>query len=106
MLVPAWRRAPVSTLDRSRCRTPIIDHVHYPRTVYETEVSDVVGRVIVETRLISYLTWETTIMPGDDPAPDGPEAAICATVHKADEALAAHDRAVAFATVALRGTGR
>jgi hypothetical protein len=62
--------------------------------------------VIVETRLVGYATWETVIMPGDDPAPDGENALVFATVHRAREARTEHDAAVAFATAALRETKR
>ena len=81
-------------------------------TVRRTEVEDNGGRVVVETRLLGSRTprgaraWETTIAPGDAPHPDGPEAAVFATVETPREAQLAHLQAVDFAAAALKLTAR
>ena len=81
-------------------------------TVRRTEVGDNGGRIIVETRLLGTRTpsgareWETTITPGDAADPDGPEAAVFATVDSRREAQLAHLQAVDFASAALKLTTR
>ena len=76
-------------------------------TVSQTELADLSGgRVVVETRRLRAREWETTICPGDDIDPSGPEAAVFARCRSRGQALTAHDQAVEFAAYALHSTVR
>jgi hypothetical protein len=77
------------------------------KTVLQTELADVSGgRIIVETHLSRSGSWETTICPGDDPDPEGLQAALFAVCPTAQEPGAAHEQAVEFAATALNSTVR
>src|SRR3954464_7030055 len=87
-------------------RGPNGDSVPVIKTIERTEVSDVGGCVVVETRRMGDRSLETTIAPGSDPDPDGPESAHLATTQTLPEARIAHAQAIERAALALASTVR
>jgi hypothetical protein len=86
-------------------------------TLHKTEVADIAGAVIVETRCLWAAEedaagepvgprWETTICPGDATDPDGPDAAVFAVCDRLAEAHVAHEQAITFSAAALGSTAR
>ncbi len=76
-------------------------------TMRQTELADPSGAcVFVETRRLDKRTYETTITPGDAPDPDGPQAAVFATVTTVRASIAAHEQAIDFVADALNSTLR
>jgi hypothetical protein len=73
-----------------------------------TEVADGLGGcVVVVTRVLpAELMWETTISPGDNPDPDGPEALVFARCDHHGQADVAHEQAVTLSADALHSTVR
>jgi hypothetical protein len=77
-----------------------------PETMFRSEIEDPAGRATVQTRLFDDSTWETTVMLGDTPDLESPQAAVFAIEDDYDRALTAHQQAVSFAVDALRSTAR